>query len=94
MGMMNTRDPALFLEPFGQVGPQLVLTLTIPSEKNAHSAQAVASTAATAGFPAQAHRSVRSALKEASRIANARVLICGSLYLAGHVLAQNGTLPN
>lgn len=42
MGMMNTRDPALFLGPFRQLGPRSVLTLTIPGEKNAHLAQAIA----------------------------------------------------
>jgi dihydrofolate synthase/folylpolyglutamate synthase len=94
MGMMNTRDPALFLEPFRPLKPQSVLTLTIPGEKNAHPAGAIAETLAAAGFPAQAHGSIRSALKQAARIDNARVLICGSLYLAGHVLAQNGTLPD
>ena len=94
MGMMNTRDPALFLEPFRQLRPRSVLTLTIPGEKNAHSAQAIAETIAAAGFPAQPHGSMRSALEQAAGIDNARVLICGSLYLAGHFLAQNGTLPD
>lgn len=94
MGMMNTRDPALFLEPFRPLGPQSVLTLTIPGEQNAHTARAIAQAVGTEGFPAQAHRSIRSALEQAAGIDGARVLICGSLYLAGHVLAQNGTLPN
>jgi dihydrofolate synthase/folylpolyglutamate synthase len=94
MGMMNTRDPALFLEPFRPLKPQSVLALTIPGEKNAHPARAIAETLATTGFPAQAHGSIRSALEQAASVDNARVLICGSLYLAGHVLAQNGTLPD
>ena len=94
MGMMNTRDPALFLEPFRQLGPMSVLTLTIPGEKNAHSAQTIAEATTAAGFPAQPHVSLRSALEQAASIDDARVLICGSLYLAGHFLAQNGTLPD
>lgn len=94
MGMMNTRDPALFLQPFRQLAPRSVLTLAIPGEKNAHSAQTIAEAATAAGFPAQPHDSLRSALEQAAGIDNARVLICGSLYLAGHFLAQNGTLPD
>jgi dihydrofolate synthase/folylpolyglutamate synthase len=39
-------------------------------------------------------RSVVSAIKAAAKVPNARVLICGSLYLAGHVLARNGTPPD
>ena len=33
------------------------------------------------------------ALADAAKIPGARVVICGSLYLAGHVLAENGTPP-
>jgi dihydrofolate synthase/folylpolyglutamate synthase len=36
---------------------------------------------------------VVSALKDAADVPNARVVICGSLYLAGDVLARNGTPP-
>ena len=46
-----------------------------------------------AGLDGQARRpSVRAALADivARRTAPARVLICGSLYLAGTVLAENG----
>ena len=93
MGMMNTRDPADFLGPFaGMV--QEVLTLTVPGEPNALTAAQIAATARAAGFAATPKRSVISALKAASPVPNARVLICGSLYLAGDVLARNGTPPD
>lgn len=92
MGMMNTRSPAEFLAPFNGQAAQ-VLTLTIPGEPNAHPADYIAEQARQAGFAAQASRSVVTALKAAAAQPNARVLICGSLYLAGDVLARNGTPP-
>ena len=93
MGMMNTRDPAGFLGPFaGMV--QEVLTLTVPGEPNAHTAAQIAAAARAAGFAAAPKRSVISALKAAAMVPNARVLICGSLYLAGDVLAKNRTPPD
>ncbi|MFP9135658.1 bifunctional folylpolyglutamate synthase/dihydrofolate synthase [Devosia sp. XGJD_8] len=93
MGMMNTRSPAEFLAPFKGQAAQ-VLTLTIPGEPNAHPADYIAEQARQAGFAAQASRSVVTALKTAAAQPNARVLICGSLYLAGDVLARNGTPPD
>ncbi|MDB5615158.1 MAG: bifunctional folylpolyglutamate synthase/dihydrofolate synthase [Devosia sp.] len=93
MGMMNTRAPADFLAPFkGQVSE--VLTLTIPGEANAHSADFIAREARKMGFAARPMRSVVTALKAAAELPDARVLICGSLYLAGDVLARNGTPPD
>ncbi|MET3927317.1 folylpolyglutamate synthase/dihydrofolate synthase family protein [Devosia sp. 2618] len=93
MGMMNTRAPAEFLAPFaGQVTE--VLTLTIPGEANAHPADYIAAQAQWAGFAARPMKSVVTALKAATAVPNARVLICGSLYLAGDVLARNGTPPD
>jgi len=71
-----------------------VLTLTIPGEANAHKASYIADEARKAGFAARPMRSVISALKAAAEVPDARVLICGSLYLAGDVLAKNGTPPD
>jgi dihydrofolate synthase/folylpolyglutamate synthase len=94
MGMMNTRAPAEFLAPFaGQVVE--VLSLSIPGETNAHSADYIAAEAQKAGFNARPMRSVTAALKAAAAAhPGARILICGSLYLAGDVLARNATPPD
>jgi dihydrofolate synthase/folylpolyglutamate synthase len=92
LGMMNTREPADFLEPFRALAPR-VLALTIPGEPNAHKAAYIASEARRAGFEAKACRGVETALAEAANGA-ARVVICGSLYLGGHVLLKNGTPPS
>jgi dihydrofolate synthase/folylpolyglutamate synthase len=93
MGLMNTRAPAAVLAPFAGMATE-VLTLTIPGEANAHKAAHIAEEARRAGFDARPMRSVVTALKAAAAIPNARVLICGSLYLAGDVLAKNGTPPD
>jgi dihydrofolate synthase/folylpolyglutamate synthase len=93
MGMMNTRVPADVLAPFADMA-QRILTLTIPGEPNAHKAAFIAKAARNAGFPATASRSIDAALNNAAAIPNARVVISGSLYLAGQVLHRNGTIPD
>jgi dihydrofolate synthase/folylpolyglutamate synthase len=93
LGMINTRPPADFLEPFKRMVPR-VMTVTIPGEDNAYPAAHIAAEAAHVGFPAKSYRSVIAALKAAAELGPARVVICGSLYLAGDVLARNGTPPD
>lgn len=93
MGMMHTRRPVDVLAPFSGLA-HLVLTLTIPGEANAHKAAYIAAEATRAGFTARPMRSIEAALRAAAEVPAARVLICGSLYLAGAVLEKNGTLPD
>jgi dihydrofolate synthase/folylpolyglutamate synthase len=93
MGMMNNRSPAEFLAPFkGHV--EHVFALSVPGEANAHTADEIAAQARGAGFAASAKSNLMSALRAAAEVPDARVLICGSLYLAGDVLARNGTPPD
>jgi dihydrofolate synthase / folylpolyglutamate synthase len=87
-GMMETKDAHAFVAPFkGLV--ERVYTVPIPEEPNAFAAEDLAAIAAAEGFEAHAAASVPAALRK-SRAAlggrPARVLICGSLYLAGNVL--------
>ncbi|MBI4920867.1 MAG: bifunctional folylpolyglutamate synthase/dihydrofolate synthase [Devosia nanyangense] len=93
IGMMNTRPPADFLEPFRAMSPK-VLTLSIPGEPNAHPARYIAEEGRKAGFDAVPYRELLPALHNAAKVKNARVVICGSLYLAGDVLQKNGTPPD
>lgn len=93
MGMMNTRNPQDVLNPFAGK-PRRILTLTIPGETNAHKASYIAAEARKSGFNAKASRSIRTALAEAAMVKDARVVISGSLYLAGQVLKANGTVPD
>ncbi|WIY53083.1 folylpolyglutamate synthase/dihydrofolate synthase family protein [Devosia sp. YIM 151766] len=94
LGMMNTRAPEDVLAPFRDLAPRDIMTLTIPGEPNAHQGAEIAARARAMGFAAQALPSLSAALAEAARVEAARVLICGSLYLAGDVLDQNGTPPD
>src|SRR5690606_28975927 len=93
VGMMNTRAPEDFLEAF-RGRAQAVYALTIPGEANAHRAAAIAAAARKVGFVAVPKRSIEAAVTAAAATEGARVVICGSLYLAGHVLARNGTPPD
>ncbi|WP_055047559.1 bifunctional folylpolyglutamate synthase/dihydrofolate synthase [Devosia sp. A16] len=93
MGLMNTRKPADFLAPFaGMV--EKVFALSIPGEPNAHPAETIVEQARDGGFDAVQSSSILNALADAARLGHpARVVFAGSLYLAGHVLHQNGTPP-
>lgn len=94
MGLMNTRKPADFLAPFTGMIEQ-VLALTIPGEPNAHLATTIVEQAHEGGFAAVQSRSILNALADAAKLGHpARVVFAGSLYLAGHVLHQNGTPPS
>ena len=93
MGLMNTRKPADFLAPFaGMI--EKVFALSIPGEPNAHPAAAIVEQAREGGFDAVQSSSILNALADAAKLGHpARVVFAGSLYLAGHVLHQNGTPP-
>ncbi|WP_339614271.1 folylpolyglutamate synthase/dihydrofolate synthase family protein [uncultured Parvibaculum sp.] len=91
-GMLDTKDASGFLLPFKGLTAQ-VETVTIPDAPASLSAEALAEMAVKAGLPASPAASIEAALErallEGGRDAP-RILICGSLYLAGHVLRENG----
>ena len=63
----------------------------IPGEENALSAEDAAACARRCGMKAATASSLDDALERiVAQEAPGRVLICGSLYLAGHVLRRNG----
>lgn len=94
MGLMNTRKPADFLAPFAGM-TEKVFALTIPGEPNAHKAATIAAEGRAAGFDVTESKSILNALAAAAALGHPmRVVFAGSLYLAGHVLHQNGTPPN
>ena len=66
------------------------MTLTIPEEENALDAAVLAETARGARPEATPVNSLVEAVQRAASEGAARVLICGSLYLAGRVLAEHG----
>jgi dihydrofolate synthase/folylpolyglutamate synthase len=90
VGMMNTKDAAGFIAPLAKHARAL-WAVTIPGEKNALPAEAIAAAAGSVGLSAQTADSVLAAIRDIPvHDANGRVLICGSLYFAGKVLAENG----
>jgi dihydrofolate synthase/folylpolyglutamate synthase len=89
-GMLNTKDVSGFMAPLAAHACQLY-AVSIPGEAATLSAQATAETARSVGIEAVEAESVRDALRAiASQDPSAQVLICGSLYLAGHILRENG----
>jgi dihydrofolate synthase / folylpolyglutamate synthase len=92
VGLMSTRAPSDVLEPFRAMTPR-VFALGIPGEENAHKPEAIVAAGEALGFETTAEPSLERALEKAGAIEGARIVICGSLYLAGHVLHENGTPP-
>lgn len=89
-GMLNTKDVGSFIGCFKDIASRVV-TLTIPDEENAVPAAALADSARAHGLAAETAASLDDALRQASLgVPAPRILICGSLYLAGRVLAQHG----
>lgn len=89
-GMLNTKDIAGYLAPLAAVADSLT-ALSIPGEANTVPAADTASFAAKVGLTATTADNVQDAIAAISkRNPNARILICGSLYLAGHVMRENG----
>lgn len=89
-GMLNTKDIAGFLRPLAAHARSLT-AVSIPGETATLSADETAGIAAASGHEARKADSVTEALAGIARNEpHARVLICGSLYLAGRVLRENG----
>ena len=94
-GALNTRDPQDFLRPLKPVVDH-VITLTIPNQDAALDNSVIAKAAMGLGYHAETAADLKSAVKTAydhAHESGASIIIAGSLYLAGHVLATNGTLP-
>ncbi len=86
-GMLNTKDATQFFRPLAALADHVV-TLSIPSEVNAIPAEQLALTVRALGTSASPATDITNAVRQASSLKPAaRILICGSLYLAGHVLA-------
>ena len=89
-GMLNTKDVTGYMRP---LAPQVTRlhAVSIPGEKNTLPAEVTRDAALSVGINAVAAGSVAEALAGIAEVSpEARVLICGSLYLAGSVLRENG----
>ncbi|MFT7059194.1 MAG: dihydrofolate synthase/folylpolyglutamate synthase [Pseudorhodobacter sp.] len=89
-GMLNTKDIGGYLRPLAPHVASLH-AVSIPGEAATLPAAATCAAAQAEGMVAVEAGSVLAALKTiVAQDAQARVLICGSLYLAGQVLRENG----
>ena len=94
-GMMRTKAVEAYLRLLAP-GAASLSAVPIPGEAGALDAGEAAEAAGRAGFAAEPFQGVADALAALHRretAGPARILICGSLYLAGRVLAENGTPP-
>ncbi|MBT5294311.1 MAG: bifunctional folylpolyglutamate synthase/dihydrofolate synthase [Octadecabacter sp.] len=88
-GMLNTKDVAGFMQPLAPYATSLV-AVAIPGETNTLPAETTAEAATAAGISAHSAPDVYAALDAiTAKTPNARILICGSLYFAGHVMREN-----
>ena len=90
VGMMGLKDAAGFLTPFRGLARD-VTAVPIPGAHEApHAPETLAEAARSVGLPAEVARDVAAALRqiEQRHPGPKRILICGSLYLAGQVLAH------
>ncbi|SCZ65963.1 dihydrofolate synthase / folylpolyglutamate synthase [Epibacterium ulvae] len=88
-GMLNTKDVSGYLRPLAAQADRLI-AVTIPEEVNTLPAEATCDAARAVGLNAETAADVNAALEAiVAQTPEARVLICGSLYLAGHILRQN-----
>ncbi len=89
-GMLNTKDVTGYLAPLAKQAQSLT-AVSIPGEAATLSAEETAAAAAKVDLSASTANSVAEALdKVVAKDPQARILICGSLYLAGNILRENG----
>jgi len=87
VGMLNSKSADAYLAPFKGLA-QRVVTLTIPGEENAITAADLVAAAASVGLETATAMGIEDAITLAGRVAQSpRILVGGSLYLAGRVLA-------
>lgn len=94
-GMLKTKDSKGFLAPFQGLARH-VTTVTIPGEDVSRGAGELYDIARASGFDASPAEDLDDAMMQVDAWARGRtadgpprILICGSLYLAGKVLAEN-----
>ena len=87
---LKTKDARGVLAPFVDIASK-VLAVSIPGHES-RDPQDLTQLAGSLGIPAEAHPNLESALQAVA--GRSRILIFGSLYLAGVVLQENDQLPD
>jgi dihydrofolate synthase/folylpolyglutamate synthase len=94
-GMMGNKDASGFLANFAGL-TRHIIAVAIPDQDNAMPPDRLADAVRQLGMRVEIATSVEGALRTLASLAYEvppRILITGSLYLAGHVLSANGTPP-
>jgi dihydrofolate synthase/folylpolyglutamate synthase len=94
-GMMGNKDAGAFLANFAGL-TRHVFAVEVPGQDNTMPQDRLAEAARAVGMRVERADGVEAALRAIASLAYEvppRILITGSLYLAGHVLAINGTPP-
>jgi dihydrofolate synthase / folylpolyglutamate synthase len=95
VGMMANKDPGAFLANFAGL-TRHIIAVQIPDRDNAMPPDRLADAARQLGMRVETAAGIEAALSSLGRLVYEvapRILITGSLYLAGHVLSVNGTPP-
>jgi dihydrofolate synthase / folylpolyglutamate synthase len=96
VGMLSSKDSDGFLRNFTGLARR-VIAVPIAGQEKSLPPDAIADAVRRVGIPADSRRDIAEALAAIGRLEldpPPRILITGSLYLAGEVLAVNGTVPN
>lgn len=96
VGMMALKDAGGFLAPFTGLARHVVTVPISGAHEATHAPEVLAKAARDVHLSAESAGSVEQALRRLEKLypGPKRVVICGSLYLAGHVLAlQEGVAP-
>jgi dihydrofolate synthase/folylpolyglutamate synthase len=95
VGMLGTKDCAGFLANFTGLARRMI-AVPVPGVEKGMTAESVADCARSIGLPATSRDDLTEAFEAACKLdldPPPRILITGSLYLAGEVLRENGTPP-
>ncbi len=95
IGMLSNKDVGGFLANFTGM-TRHIIAIPIPGSANAHPLSAIADAGRPLGLRVETADGIEAALASLARLAYEtppRILITGSLYLAGDILRRNGTIP-
>jgi dihydrofolate synthase/folylpolyglutamate synthase len=96
VGMLGSKDSAGFLRNFSGLAHRMI-AVPIPDQAMSLAPEDLAETARSVGIPGDVSENVEAALALAAGFVlerPPRILLTGSLYLAGDILAANGTPPS
>jgi dihydrofolate synthase/folylpolyglutamate synthase len=95
VGMLSTKDCGGFLSNFTGLARRMI-AVPVPGADKGLAAETVADAARAIGLPATSRDNLGEAFDAVRKLdldPSPRILITGSLYLAGEVLRENGTPP-